>query len=229
MVIVGALQPAFAQTTATPSAVESGVTPSPTPNLTETTQRLRERIGKIVEERRDQIEGALDDLASQRRGFIGEVQRVTSETLSLKTNKGTQILPVTNDIRILKAGKVISVDEIAVGDWAIVVGALVDDALKPHQIVVSSTTLRPKPQTIVLGTVAQVTRTTAAIQPRTGTAATEFNLTRTTRYEDSQGNPLRATDIKADMQVLAVGTEGTNGVDALVIRSLAASTNSDDQ
>lgn len=219
----------FAQTSSTSASTTEETGPSPTPSLTETTQRLKERIGKIVEEKRDQIEGALDDLASQRRGFIGEVQRVTSETLTLKTNKGTQILPLSPEIKITKANKPISVDGIAVGDWAVVIGTLEDDSLRPNQLVISSTTLRPKPQTVVLGTVTEITRTTATIQPRSGQSAVEFNLVRTTTYEDSEGNPLRVADIKANTQVLAVGSSGTDGIDALVIRSLAAPTESDDQ
>lgn len=212
---------------ATPEASPE-TSPSPTPDLTQTTQRLRERIEKIVEEKRDQIEGALDDLASQRRGFIGEVQRVSSETLTLKTNRGTQILPIGSTTDITKAGKTIPIDDIAVGDWAIVIGSLKDDTLVLNRLLISSTSLRPKSQEIALGNITALTKTTITVQPRSGEPAVQFNLTRTTEYQDVEGNPIRLTDVETETQALAVGVNGEKGVDALVIRILVPLTDGAD-
>lgn len=202
-----------------PTASESAE-PSPTPNLTETTQRLRERIEKIVDEKREQVAGALDELANQRRGFIGEVQRVSAETLTIKTNKSTQILPITPNVSITKAGKVIPIDDIAVGDWAIVIGRIVDDEFQLERLLISSTTLRPQPQAVALGTLSALTRTTATVQPRNGEPATQFNLVRTTQYQDVEGNEVRLADVEEDMQVLAVGVNTNQGLEARVIRVL---------
>jgi hypothetical protein len=198
----------------------ASASPSGSPTLTETTQRLRERIEKIVEEKRDQVEGALDELATQRRGFIGEIQRVSSETLTVKTNKSTQILPLTPTTGITKAGKTIPVDDIAVGDWAIVIGRIVDDEFQLDRLVISSASLRPPSQAVVLGTLSAITRSTATVQPRNQEAATQFNLVKTTTYQDIEGNSIRLTDIKADTQILAVGVNTDKGVEARVIRVL---------
>lgn len=219
-----------ASPTPNPSASTSSAstTPSPTPNLTETTQRLKDRIEKIVGEKRDQIAGALDELAGQRRGFIGEVQRVSSETLTLKTNKGTQIIPLSATTSISKANKQIAVDDIAVGDWAIVIGSLQDDALVLDRLLISSASLRPRDQEIVLGTVTTITRTTVTAQPRSQEATVQFNIVRDTQYEDIEGNPIKVTDVKAEKQALIVGLNGDKGIDAQVIRILEPIANSAD-
>lgn len=202
------------------AAAAMPASPSASPSLTETTQRLRERIEKIVEEKRDQVEGALDELANQRRGFIGEIQRVSSETVTVKTNKSTQILPITPTTGITKGRKTIPVDDIAVGDWAIVMGKLVDDEFQLEKLSISSTSLRPPAQVIVLGSISAITRTTITVQPRNNEAANQLNLVKNTEYQDIEGTSIKLADVKVDAQVLAVGINSDKGVEARVIRVL---------
>lgn len=194
--------------------------PSASPDLAETTQRLRDRIGKIVEERRDQVAGVLDEVTNRRRGFIGEIQRVSSETLTIRSNRGTQILPLSGSVTMTRAGRAISVDDIVVGEWAVVIGRTVDDQFQLERLMLSSTSLRPRAQTVVLGELSGLTRTTATVEPRSGEAATQFNLVTSTTYQDIEGNTIRLAELEEEMQVLAVGVNTDRGVEARVIRAL---------
>jgi hypothetical protein len=185
----------------------------------ETTQKLRERIEKIVEEKKDQIQGAIEDLSQQKRGFIGEVQRVTEETITVKNHKGTQIISVNEDMVILKAGKSIDVESIAVGDWLVVIGTIEDDVLVAKRILVSGETLRPRTHTVALGSVVERTAKELTVLTRKGETVT-FTIATTTEYQDQDGEKAKATEFVEDMQVLVVGYETDGGKTATKVRSI---------
>lgn len=197
--------------------------PSPTASLSpaQTTQNLKDRIEKIVEEKRDQIEGVLDELSGRKRGFIGEVLRVSSETITLRTNKGPQILSVTPTLSITKAGNKIPLDDIAVGDWAIAIGSVKEDEFQPERLVISSTPLWPQRQVITIGTIDSMTKTTITIAPRVGTDKRDFIFTKSTSYQDMNGDTIRATQVNPEQAALVVGVGGEKGDEARVIRLLS--------
>lgn len=201
------------------------IRPSPSPAMVQTdqtTKNLKDRIEKIVEEKRDQIEGVLDDISGRKRGYIGEVQRVTAESITLKTKRGAQILSLQDEIMITKGGQRMSGDEIAVGDWAIVIGSMKDDELVPERLVISSVSLRPADQVLTLGTVNAVTKTTIKVTPKSGTEAKTFTFTKTTKYQDMNGDDLRITSVTVDQPVLVIGqTTKENVLEAKIIRILA--------
>lgn len=222
--------PVVAQTQSQSSSSASNSTstsPTPTPDLTQTTQRLKERIEKIVDEKRDQIEGALDELGHKRKGFIGEIQRVSAETITLKTNKGTQIIPLSDQVSITKAGKDLAVDGIVVGDWAIIIGLNQDDQFQPERMLVSSATLRPKPQFVAVGTISAISRNSLKLQPRSGDNPVDINLVRQTQYQDAEGNSLVIGDLEKELQVLVVGVTEDEETEAIIIRTLGPVSDSD--
>lgn len=186
----------------TPSALSIPTTSSPS---ADTTEKLKARIEKIVEEKKNQIMGAISDLKQGRRGFIGEVQRVSSETITLKTAKGTQILALNQDVAVTKAGKAITVANIAIGDWAMVIGRTENDTFVPELIDLSSESLRPKTHLIALGTLTEVTRTTVTFMAKNQTSSQKLTLVKSTQFEDNEGNKLELKDIKKDAQVLLIG------------------------
>jgi len=215
-----------ASPTATPKATTAPKSsPSSTPTASvspaQTTQNLKERIEKIVEEKRDQIEGILDELSGRKRGFIGEIQRVSSETITLKTNKGTQILSVTSDLTLTKAGNKISLDAVAVGDWAIAIGTMADDEFQPERLVISSTSLWPSKQIVTLGSIENLTKAEITITPRSGTEKKTFTLTKNTSYQDFNGDALKVTQLNDDQSVLVVGVTNDKGDEARTIRLLS--------
>jgi hypothetical protein len=206
--------------TASPK-VAASPTPAASADPVQTTQNLRERIEKIVEEKRDQIEGVLDELSGKKRGFIGEVQRVTAETITLKTNKGTQILSITDSLAITKAGKTIKVEEIAVGDWAIAIGTTVDDTFEPERLVISSTSLWPPKPVITLGAIEKYSKTSVTVTPRSGASPQTFVIKTTTEYQDMNGDAIKITQLPVEQAVLVVGVSAQTGDEARVIRLLS--------
>lgn len=186
-----------------------------------TTQKLKERIEKIVGEKKEQIQGAIDELSLRKRGFIGEVQRVTEETITVKNHKGTEIISIHDDMTILKAGKPIAVESIAVGDWLVVIGFIEDDTLIAKRILVSSETLRPLNHVVALGSVVERTSKELTVLTRKGDEVT-FAVSTKTAYQDKDGETARATEFTEDMQILVIGYETDSGKIATKVRSVVA-------
>lgn len=187
----------------------------------ETTQKLKERIEKIIEEKRDQIEGTIDQLTQRKRGFIGQVTRVSEESLTVRTQKGVEIIPLSSDVQLLKKNRPLKISEVVVGDWTIVMGIIEQDAFVARRILISTESLRPRTHFIALGTILSLGANTAQVQSRQGEVLT-LSLSRSTSYQDNEGETIRKTALSEQMQVLVVGYEDDKGKTALILRSLAS-------
>ena len=177
---------------------------SPSPEVT--TQNLKERIERVVQEKKEAIKGAIDRMGTQKRGFIGEVQRISEETISVKTSKGVRIVAVNDpDLAIFKNQQPIKLENIAVGDWIVAMGfAEEDGTFTPRRLLVSSQTLRPKDYRLELGNITEVTRTTVTITTRVDGSSQEFTVNRQSKLQDIQSESITLTDIEVDMQALVV-------------------------
>lgn len=188
----------------------------------ETTQNLKDRIEKVVQERKDQIKEKIDALSTQKRGFIGQIQRVSEEAITIKNVKGTQILAIDEDVELLKKSKDISLSDIAVDNWVVVMGLLEEDNFTPKRILVSDTTLRPKQYKIALGSIESLSSREIIIFPRSGDDSVTYTITSKTDFEDLEGNPIVFADLTTEMQALVVGyeDEDDNTKTATIIRTL---------
>lgn len=208
---------ASAKPKTSPSPSPSSVaTPEPTVDPQSTTQKLRERIEKIIEEKRDQIKGVIDDRSDKKRGFVGEIQRISSESLSIKNTKGTQIVPLTAEVIITKKGSPIEIDSIAVGDWAVVLGTWENDTIHVERIMISSTSLRPKTQVVLLGSITQIQKTTMVVTDRATQAQRTFQVTKNTKYLDIDGNKHELKDFQTEIQCLVVAQQDSPEKDPVI-------------
>ena len=194
---------------------------SESPSPAETTQELKERIQRIVEEKSEQIKGVIDQLSQNKRGFIGQVERVTEESLTLTNSKGTEIVPFDDQITLLKANREISIDDVAIDDWLVVMGIIIDDTFSPKRILVSSISLRPKNHIITLGTIIEQSSKKITILSRQNEEM-NFDISTKTEYQDQSGESISSNEFIKDIQVLIVGDEDDDGKNASIIRSLAS-------
>ncbi|HEX7017887.1 MAG TPA: DUF5666 domain-containing protein [Patescibacteria group bacterium] len=184
-----------------------------------TTESLKKRIEKLVEEKRDQIEGVLTELGAKKRAFIGEVTRVSEESLTVKTRKGTEIVS-TENVELRKSNREVAVKDIAVGDWVVVMGYIQDDTFQAKRILASATTLRPDPQLVEIGTITAFDRTSFTFRTRGTEEIITVSTSTTTEYQDIQGEEIDRSDITEETQALIVGTDDGGEKEATVIRVL---------
>lgn len=169
------------------------------------TSNLKERIEKIVEEKKDDIETVLQEKTSQKHGYVGEVSRVTEEAVTVETKQGSKIIPVDENLLIIKKRQAITVADIAVGNWVTVIGTLEDDALIPKRVVVASSNLNPKNKQIALGTIKTLTKTSITIQSRADQTEQIFTLSKKMTVEDMNKQKLSLNLLTKDIQCLIVG------------------------
>lgn len=205
-------------------AATNDSTASATPDSETTTQNLKDRIEKVVQERQEQIQGVVDDLAQKKRGFIGEVQRVSESSITVKNIHGTQIIAINDQVQLTKSNKDIEIDGIAVGDWALIMGYIKDDNFEPKKIQISTETLRPKNYTVYLGTVDTISKSQISLIPRSGGDSVIIDFDSKTDYQDLQGETIKMSEIQAESQVLIVAYEDKNEDQlATTVRSLGIS------
>ncbi|MFZ5376772.1 MAG: hypothetical protein ACOZAN_03860 [Patescibacteria group bacterium] len=205
--------------------------PSAKPEVTEAqekeqeaTQKLKERIEKIVEEKKEQIDSAIKEKTYQKRGFIGEIQRVTKETITIRNQKGTQIIALNNSVVFFKDKKTITIDKVAVGDWVVVLGWIEEDSFSPKRIIVYSESLRPDSFSVQLGTINNITKNSLDFITRRESETIQYTLNKKTEYQDYSGKTTSVTAFEKNTQALLIGYQDQDSKIAAVIRSLAAST-----
>lgn len=212
----------FALTLIFPSAVlaqTSSTSASPTSEQTNT--NLKERIDKVIEQRKDQVKGVIDKIGQKKRGFIAEVERVTQNTVTVKNQKGTQILIITPDIVIVKENKKATLDDIAVGDWVMAMGYMNQEDFTLKRLVVSSQSLMPPIFDTTVGALQSFTRTQAVLLPRHAEKPVTFLFAPTTRYQDFQGKTTTQSSLKTDNQYLVISSSNKDQQTATLFRSLA--------
>lgn len=192
----------------------------------QTTDNLKKRIEKVVQDKREEIKGVIDLLKEKKRGFIGQIERVAEESLTIKTSKGVKIISLNEGVKLQKSSsatstKIAKVSEIAVGDWAMVVGIVEDDTLVPQTITTYTSSLRPRDHLVVLGNITTLEKSSVVISPRSGDATETITLTTATKYQDITGKTIKATAVSEELQALVIGyNDEQKGKIATVVRVL---------
>lgn len=198
-------------------------TASPTPIATssaDTTLRLKERIDKVIEQRKAEVKGVVDQLSSPRKGFIGQVQRVTEKTISLKTRHGNQILNITDEVVMIKDGKKITINEVAIDDWAVAMGFVNGTEFVPQRLLFTSKSLEPTRSAVAVGSIESITSSKLVLSARQGGSPTTLTLTKTTQFQDQTGKTLTRDKVPTQVQVVAIYTVQDTTQTAGLIRLL---------
>lgn len=203
-------------------AQENDTTPPPATESAdeETTQNLKKRIERVVQDKKDQIEDVVANLNRQRLGFVGQVQRLSENSITIKNPKGTQILAISDAVSLTKAGKTIKMSSIEVDDWVAVVGTTQENEFVPETIAVSDTSLRPADSEVLLGGVSDLSSSKINVTSRLDETQHSFSLTKSTQYQDLSGQEIKLADLEEQMQVLVVGTQDGETKKARLVRVL---------
>lgn len=180
-----------------------------------------QNIKAILKKKADQIQGEISDLSYQKRGFIGEITRVTEETLTIKNKKGTQIIPLTDDLKLIKKNEEIITEDIAVGDWVTIMGLVENDTFAPKKIYISSTSLQPNDHFIMLGTVEEISSKSLTFKSRSQEVTQDLIINTKTDFQDNQGEDAFLKDFDENMQALLIGYEDEDGKIVTKLRALA--------
>jgi hypothetical protein len=187
-----------------------------------TTEKLKERIEKIVEQRKDKIEKVLGESSSQKRGFVGQVSRVSETTLTLDVFGTTTIVPFDETVELLKNNTETAAENIAVDSWATVMGIWEDDAINPRKIILSDKSPLPDQHLVELGSLKEINNRSVVFQSRSSQSETTIYTNSRTIVEDSDGLEADISQLSEEDQVLITGyKDGDDDAYATTIRALA--------
>lgn len=220
----------FAQTDATQSTEQAETDASESTDSAELDEQVRESMLERVRNvtSREQVQGALYDLLSQKGGYMGEITRISEEAITLSTSTGSVIVPLQEGVSILEDDAIIAVDSIEVGSWATVLGNRVDEQIEPEFVVVSEETLQPPTQRIVVGSIFEISRTALTITARDGGSETTFTIDSDSVFEDQDGEAATWQDFDADYAVLVVAIEDPETEDEFIVSTVRSMVNLSD-
>lgn len=185
-----------------------------------TTETLKQRIEKIVEQQKDNVDSAIQEITDSRQGFVAQVTRVTQETLTVETGDLSRVLPL-NEVALMENGKEIEPETIAIDDWILALGLREEDSFTPKIIEVLANSPLPDPQVVYLGTLKEINRSSINFQARGMEEAILVDFNNATDYQDAQGEEADLADFVEDDQVLLIGYTDEQDTIATTIRALA--------
>lgn len=166
------------------------------------TQNIKDRIEKILDEKTESAKQQL-----RKRAYVGRVERVNTEFVTIKTLNGEQtirLLPETTMILSFPRLQTMQLQEMEIGGFVVVMGYVnQDDVLEARRILVAATPLFPPAKKVIIGTVSVVTPTKLTVVTRTQQEQV-LTLSRSTVYEDTDGETTKRTDVKVQHTVLII-------------------------
>lgn len=214
-ILMTGASPVVAQT-----ASDSSLSPAAS-NSADTNQRLLERIHNAIQQHTDQIKGVISELGQKKRGFIGQIQRITQTQVTIQNPKEQEILTIAAGVDLQRDGKKVTIDDLVVGDWVIAEGYQ-DQNFTLKRLLVFSHSIAPHTFTTQIGAVRSVTKTGLVILPRGTQTPVTFSLTKTTPIQDYAGNTLTQKNIQTDTQYLVISyLDDKNQPVVSLVRSLA--------
>jgi hypothetical protein len=184
----------------------------------ESVQGIRSIIQRGLQN--DRIKGVIDNLMGKKTAMIGEVSRLTDETITIQGRMGARILALGDSVSIIKNRQEIEVSDIAVENWLTVLGEIRNDEFNPRFIFVSEENLRPKSQFVSVGNITKINNNQLTIELRSTGESRNINLNSSTKYRDLDNDEIRLTNLEEAMSVLVTGHETDNGITGLTIKAL---------
>jgi hypothetical protein len=164
------------------------------------TEALKNRVEKVVQEKKSP-----ENNGQTKRGFVGQVERVSEETVTVSNPKGTQIIPLNNQVSLEKNDKNIEVKDIEIEDSAIILGIQEKDNFTPVKIIFSEKDLRPKSQLVVIGALTDIGNNQLTLECRRESKEHQIVLNNQTKYEDIAEETITKAGLFENMQVIVAG------------------------
>lgn len=187
---------------ATSSAKIKIASPSADQNSTAVQQNIKDRIEKILDDKGSTVLNSL-----KRKAYVGQVIRVTTESLTLNTLHGEVTAKLTPDktvMFLMPRLTPVQISDIEIDGFVIAMGYVDgDDVLDARRVLVSPTPLFPINKGVILGVVQSIKSTQMIVR----TFAQEDKailVSNKTIYQDNTGTTIKRIDIKANTKILII-------------------------
>lgn len=204
-----------------PSLPAATVTDVPASQAGAVNENLKKVIDKVVEENQAAVNAKVAAVKNRRKGVVGEVKSIREGIITLNTHRGTQVIPTDKDVQLIKSGKTILIDAVAVGDWVTVLGGFKDDDFKAEKIVVSPKALTTTKPLVMLGTIQDISSSEIQFKDRVNEEEKNWTINKASLWQDVTGAKAVVANFSESMQVLALGLETEGSTRVYAVRALA--------
>jgi len=188
--------------TATPSAKTKIASPSADQNNTTVQQNIKDRIEKILDDKGSSVLNSL-----KRKAYVGQVVRVTTESLTVNTLHGevtVKLTPEKTAMFLMPRLTPVQISDVEIDGFVIAMGYVDgDDVLDARRVLVSPAPLFPIKKGVILGTVQSIKPTQLLVRTLAQEDKT-ISLSSKTVYQDNTGTAIKRTDVKEDTKILVI-------------------------
>ena len=198
----------YAVTPSPSPSPKSSPRPTSTPTATSSAQQdtvnqnLKDRIEKAIEEKAQTVENT-----RKKRAIVGIVERVTSESLSLKTLQNTtetiKLVPNKTAMLQLPGLQPITLTDLELNSFVIVMGYADDGVLEARRILLSPASLFPVRKEVFFGKVSTVTTTEISLILRTQEQKI-LSLSKKVQFQKADGSKAVRADVSKSGEVFVV-------------------------
>lgn len=207
--------------TPSPSLPVATVTDVPASQAGAVNENLKKVIDKVVEENQAAVNAKVAAVKNRRKGVVGEVKSIREGIITLNTHRGTQVIPTDKDVQLIKSGKTILIDAVAVGDWVTVLGGFKDDDFKAEKIIVSAKPLNTLKPVVVLGTIQDMSSSEIQLKDRFTEEEKNWTINKNSLWQDVTGAKATMANFSESMQALVLGLETEGSIRVHSVRALA--------
>lgn len=180
-------------------------------------QNIKNRIEKVLEDKKGQT-------AQKPSAYIGTIERVSSEAITVNTPTGNRIMQISEDTVFVSGStqREVKSSDLEIGSWVIVMGYLKENSFEARRIVISGEPLLPDPVSVIAGTIETIGKSLIQAVSRTGKQVALL-LSRMTGYQNLDGK-ITVSDIEERDPFIALFDETEEGTpSAVLIRILKTS------
>lgn len=191
------------------------------------TEAIKELILKKVAEQSDSATN-LDNLNSWRRAVLGEVEKITDDSISITTKSGIFVIATNSDLSFKKNDKKIEAKNVEIGNWILVVGttkvsekkqADLLTSLQPQIIYVYDKSPKPEEPFVEVGTIKSIGYSSITLLSRKSKDEITVNV-KQAKYQDSTGETIKLNNLEKDMAILVTGLKEQAAYNASTVVSL---------
>lgn len=166
-----------------------------------TTSSIRQRLQQAAQQG--------NNASNPQFGLIGQITRVSTDSVTLQASQSIQILAITPSLKLINnQNNPVQLEDLVVDNWAAVIANEDGGAYQPQLIKVLETAPLENGLQVVLGTIAELTNTNITIDPRDqATNAQTFEYD-SPKVIDLNQTELTTTQLEENQQILAVVEQG---------------------
>lgn len=168
-------------------------------------------IKKVIQDKKVELGQNNQQTNHRKQAYLAQVKRVSAETLTVLNEQLSIVIPVCEELEIIKAEKTIALDQIEVDDWVVVYSILEEDAPKVVKIIVTDKDFSQTERKIMLGAIVEIYSSNLLFDSRTGETDLSFLLNKDTQYLDVNGDEITFNDFYPELQCLIVAKNRTDG------------------